>query len=213
EQIERSAFELATPEGLVRAIDGGSAPAATSTVSAPDTSFVYEAFAKALGVDAGRVKKIDSLEALGCDSFKIVEITVSLLEKWPQLPGTLLFEHRTVSDIARHIGDLFAPSAAPAPDAIARVTPAGTDGTTGDIAVVGMHLRCAGANSPDELWTLLSGGDVAVGPVPAERPYFLCRLEDERPHFAGLIDDIDRFDAELFGITPREAALMDPQLR
>src|SRR5690606_33024059 len=39
------------------------------------------------------------------------------------------------------------------------------------------------------------------------------RLEDSRPHFAGLIDDIDRFDAELFGITPREAVLMDPQLR
>src|SRR5690606_31016535 len=99
-----------------------------------------------------------------------------------------------------------------APDVVVRRTTSETDGATGDIAVVGMHLRCAGANSPDELWELLSGGSVAVGPVPVERPYFLGRLEDSRPHFAGLIDDIDRFDAELFGITPREAVLMDPQL-
>src|SRR5690606_20360654 len=161
------------------AIDGTAAPVADVAAGAPDTSFVYEAFARALGVDVDRVKKVDSLEALGCDSFKIVEITVSLLEKWPRLPGTLLFEHRTVSAIAQHISELFAPTTT-APDVVVRRTTSETDGATGDIAVVGMHLRCAGANSPDELWELLSGGSVAVGPVPVERPYFLGRLEDSR---------------------------------
>ena len=39
------------------------------------------------------------------------------------------------------------------------------------------------------------------------------RLDDTRPHWAGLLDDVDRFDAELFGISPREAEFMDPQLR
>ena len=70
---------------------------------------------------ADEIRRVDSLEAIGCDSFKIVEITVSLLERCPQLPGTLLFEHRTVSDIARHIerlsgaGDVTSAEPSPAP--------------------------------------------------------------------------------------------------
>ena len=31
--------------------------------------------------------------------------------------------------------------------------------------------------------------------------------------WAGLVDDVDRFDAEFFGISPREAESMDPQQR
>jgi acyl carrier protein len=175
---------------------------------------VFDAFARALGTTVDRVRAVDSLEALGCDSFKIVEITVSLLEQFPTLPGTLLFEHRTVSEIAGRIAALSAP-AATISTGISEL-PAlrtGRDRHAGEIAVVGMHLRCAGAQSPGELWDLLSAGKVAVTTVPEDREYFLGRLDDDRPHFAGLLGDVDRFDAELFGITPREAELMDPQLR
>ena len=211
-QIARTAFELATPDALLHAIEGTSVDAPARPPAPADTSFVYEAFAKALGVGVEDVRTIDSLEDLGCDSFRIVEITVSLLETYPDLPSTLLFEHRTVSAIARHIAQLAigAPavrSTDPAPAFHPGIT------TAGDIAVVGMDLRCAGARSPGELWDLLRTGGVAVTPVPNDRKHFLGRLDDSRAHFAGLLDDVDRFDAELFGITPREAEVMDPQLR
>ncbi len=78
---------------------------------------------------------------------------------------------------------------------------------------MGMDLRCAGARSPEELWTLLSDGDVATRAVPVRRRFFTGPLEDTRPHWAGLLDDVDQFDAPFFGISPREADLMDPQLR
>jgi FkbH-like protein len=213
-QIQRTAFDLSTPAGLSRAIDGRAAPSQTGATGA-DAGFVYDAFAAALKVSPEHVKEVDSLEALGCDSFKIVEITVRLLERFPALPRTLLFEHRSVSAIARRIVELTGDEAGaydrqPVP---ARVQSGRGPSHTTDIAVVGMHLRTAGANSPSELWDLLSRGGVAVTPVPQGRKYFFGQLRDERGHFAGLLDDIDRFDAELFGITPREAELMDPQLR
>ncbi len=214
-QIFRTAFELATPGGLASAIDGRPAasdrPAAMTADDA--TAYVYEAFASALGLPSSRVREIDSLEALGCGSFKIVEITVHLLEKFPRLPGTLLFEHRSVSEIAARIAEISKGDETPAPAAAAASLSPSPASEDRDIAVVGMHLRCAGAQSPDELWDLLSGARIAVTPVPPERPYFLGELEDDRPHFAGLLDNVDRFDADLFGITPREAELMDPQLR
>jgi acyl transferase domain-containing protein len=60
---------------------------------------------------------------------------------------------------------------------------------------------------------LLSTGRSAVRSVPEDRPYFLHALADSRPHWAGLLDHVGRFDPEFFGVSPREAAYMDPQLR
>ena len=76
-------------------------------------------------------------------------------------------------------------------------------------------MRCAGANSPAELWDLLSGGRAAgaagADPIGA---HFLRPLVDTRPHWAGLLERSSaRFDPEFFGVSPREAEVMDPQLR
>jgi FkbH-like protein len=229
-QIARVAGTLATQEGLARAIDGHGLAAAAqveTSVSREDvTRTVLEAFATSLDRPADDVARVDGLEALGCTSFRIVEITVQLMQVYPWLPNTLLFEHRAVSEIVEHIaqlverrqtrpggegrpgweGRLAEAAAAPASSAEAA-------DTSHDIAVVGMDLRCAGARSPEELWALLSAGEVATRPVPTRRRFFSAPLEDVRPHFAGLLDDLDQFDAGFFGISPREADLMDPQLR
>ena len=229
EQIRRAAFELSSGAALRAAAEGRSA-GAPGDVARPSSPIagqsrdsheiattVQKAFADALRVPVEQVAQLDHLEALGCDSLKIVEITVALTEKFPWLPGTLLFEHRSVSEIVREIaalagqtGSASGVTAAAGSEARARAI---APSRHGDIAVVGIHLRCAGANSPQELWDLLSRRGSGVVPVPIDRPHFLQPLSDDRSHWAGLLDDPARFDAELFGVSPREAEYMDPQLR
>ena len=88
------------------------------------------------------------------------------------------------------------------------------------IAVVGIGCRFPGASSPEEFWQLLSRGDTALSRVPPER-WDADELLANAPGMpgkisstvGGFIQDVELFDAEAFGIAPREAALMDPQQR
>ncbi|AUG76137.1 6-methylsalicylic acid synthase [Kitasatospora sp. MMS16-BH015] len=89
------------------------------------------------------------------------------------------------------------------------------------IAIVGMSCRFAGeVNSPEEFWQFLTTGRTAVGDLPADRwtEYETAGAETRRV-LAGATRrgsfraDIKGFDAAFFGITPREAELMDPQQR
>jgi acyl transferase domain-containing protein/NADPH:quinone reductase-like Zn-dependent oxidoreductase/NADP-dependent 3-hydroxy acid dehydrogenase YdfG/acyl carrier protein len=89
------------------------------------------------------------------------------------------------------------------------------------IAVIGMGCRFpGGANSPDDLWRLLESGTDAIRDIPPERWNLSAYFDPDhgKPgkmyvRSAGFIEDIDKFDAEFFGIAPREAAAMDPQQR
>ncbi|MDT0432941.1 type I polyketide synthase, partial [Streptomyces salyersiae] len=77
------------------------------------------------------------------------------------------------------------------------------------VAVVGLSCRLPGANSPEAYWNLLAAGREAVGEVPADRtPHVGTRVGR-----AGLIDGVADFDAGFFGVSPREAAAMDPRQR
>ena len=88
------------------------------------------------------------------------------------------------------------------------------------IAITGMSCMFPGAPSLDAFWKLLSEGREAIGEVPAER-WNINTFFDVDPkaqgktnsRFGGFIEGVDRFDAAFFGITPREAAQMDPQQR
>lgn len=100
--------------------------------------------------------------------------------------------------------------------------PRGTVATdTGEaIAVIGMAGRFPGADTVDDLWTLLRDGTDAIEEIPADR-YDVEAVYDRTPRtrgrtvsrWGGLLHKIDEFDAEFFGIAPREAAKMDPQQR
>ena len=89
------------------------------------------------------------------------------------------------------------------------------------IAVVGMGLRTPGnANDPATLWALLRDGVDAISETPAER-WDNATLFDPDPdapgkvstRFGGFLRDVDRFDANFFGLSRREAESVDPQHR
>ncbi|NMO18054.1 SDR family NAD(P)-dependent oxidoreductase [Pyxidicoccus fallax] len=83
------------------------------------------------------------------------------------------------------------------------------------IAIVGMGCRFpGGANSPEAYWSLLDEGRDAIQPLDSRWALIGARPGDEAPRWAGLLTEpVDRFDAEFFGIAPREARSLDPQHR
>ncbi|MFC8827313.1 amino acid adenylation domain-containing protein [Streptomyces sp. NPDC057137] len=88
------------------------------------------------------------------------------------------------------------------------------------IAIVSMTCRLPGGiNSPEEYWQLLARGGDAIGPFPTRWDALdLYDPGQETPgksyaREGGFLNGIDRFDAEFFGIPPREALSMDPQQR
>ena len=92
---------------------------------------------------------------------------------------------------------------------------------TDAVAVVGMSCRFPGAaRSPEVFWQLLLEGFDAVRRIPDGR-WNNDRYYDPNPdapstittRYGSFLEQIDCFDAELFQISPREAAFMDPQQR
>lgn len=86
------------------------------------------------------------------------------------------------------------------------------------IAVVGMAGRFPGARNLTEFWRNLRDGIESISVLGDEQLIAagVTRAELENPDYiraAAILDDIDRFDAAFFGLSPRDAAIMDPQHR
>jgi acyl transferase domain-containing protein/NADPH:quinone reductase-like Zn-dependent oxidoreductase/NAD(P)-dependent dehydrogenase (short-subunit alcohol dehydrogenase family)/acyl carrier protein len=87
------------------------------------------------------------------------------------------------------------------------------------LAIIGIGCRFAGGVTDSEtLWNLLKSGRNVTSNMPFDR-LSNHDLRDGNVEISpdglrgAFLDDIDRFDADYFGIAPREAAHMDPQQR
>lgn len=85
------------------------------------------------------------------------------------------------------------------------------------IAIVGMSGRFPGAKSVKELWDLVREGRESIrqfswDEIDAKDPAALAR-DPTYVRARGTLDGVTEFDAPFFGVTPREAELMDPQHR
>ncbi len=88
----------------------------------------------------------------------------------------------------------------------------------GLIAIVGMAGRFPGARNIDEFWKNLLDGVESISALDEVelRANGVPDQELENPNYiraAAVIDDIDLFDAGYFGVSAREAQVLDPQFR
>jgi amino acid adenylation domain-containing protein len=82
-----------------------------------------------------------------------------------------------------------------------------------DIAIIGMAGRYPKAKNLSELWENLSHGKDCIEEIPAERYELRLKQGATKKYPGGFIDDMDKFDSLFFNISPREAAMLDPQER
>src|SRR5437667_7467673 len=81
------------------------------------------------------------------------------------------------------------------------------------IAIIGLSCHLPMAPSPEAFWRLLRNGVNAITQAPADRWNLASSLDSGMSRSGGFLDQIDRFDAGFFDISPREAATIDPQQR
>ncbi|WP_196303721.1 beta-ketoacyl synthase N-terminal-like domain-containing protein, partial [Ralstonia solanacearum] len=160
-----------------------------------------------------------------------------------ELEPTVFFEYPSVAELAAFLWQVhraaFAPllaqrsaSAAAAPATTSPVAPAlaasrpdnaiagDSAGGDRDIAIIGMQGRFGEAGDLDQFWRNLWQGRELIKEVPADHwdaaPWFDTDPEaHDRTYskWGSFIDGVDRFDADFFNMSRREAQWMDPQVR
>ncbi|MCP4137096.1 MAG: SDR family NAD(P)-dependent oxidoreductase [bacterium] len=176
---------------------------------------------------------------MGIDSNKLVALSRGIeKELGVELYPTLFFEYQDIKELSAYFASEYknefeglagggelseGPEAVtvPIPNESLPVREFKADSSpAGDIAVVGMAGRFA--DSPDlaAFWNNLVEEKDLIKEIPPNhfdfKPWFNPNRDaSDRMYckWGSFIDDVDMFDARFFNISPREAEVMDPQLR
>ena len=197
----------------------GTGPVSEEKISA----WLVSSLAETLEIPPEDVDLRQPFSEYGLSSTDAVSLTGDL-ETWLQckLSPTLPWEYPTIEALASYLAqtqEVREESGAVVPTLEKRGSAPLT--SLGEpVAVIGIGCRFPGADGPEAFWQLLLDGGDAIREVPPDR-WSLQRFYDPDPsvpgkmntRWGGFLEGIDQFDPQVFGISRREAARMDPQQR
>jgi acyl transferase domain-containing protein len=85
-----------------------------------------------------------------------------------------------------------------------------------DVAIIGLSCRFPGANDVETFWQNLRNGVESIRQFSEdelEQPDLTLRRDPRFVRAGAVLPNIDYFDADFFGYSAKEAALIDPQQR
>ena len=158
---------------------------------------------------------------LGMDSLMAVELRNRLNRAFSDTyvaPNTLVFDYPTIADLAHHLVDALgepAPALETEPDPSPQPPARHQDD---GIAIIGMACRFPGAPDIATFWRQLESGYDAVTDGRQDNGSWTGvagnpAAENSIWERGGFVEEIDRFDARFFGMTPIGARMTDPQHR
>lgn len=181
---------------------------------------ILAVWSEVLGHD--RISTEDNFFQVGGDSARVVHVQAAL-KKLLGRPVSMakLFEYHTIRTLAKYLEETSKTVPASVSTQQDSNLEANRDKNTTrneDIAVVSMAVRLPGGiTTPEDFWDLLDNGRDVITDVPKDR-WDADALYDPDPDAqgktycrkGGFISSIDSFDAQFFGIAPREAKALHP---
>ena len=151
---------------------------------------------------------------LGLDSLDLTELRNVLNQKLAlSLETSIFFSYSTPLSLIQHLSQTLLPS-------IAASTPIESNNlkeissADDSIAIIGIGCRFPGGiEDAESFWQLLLEEKNVIQKVPANRWSSTLTAAEVGASYGGFIENIKQFDADFFGITPREAHYIDPQQR
>ncbi|MET0892540.1 MAG: amino acid adenylation domain-containing protein [Pseudoxanthomonas sp.] len=197
-------------------------------------SLVCDAFGAMLDID--RIGRHDNFFALGGNSLLALRLLERIRndrpgprhagQERPAIPATLLFQHPTPAALCAALAGRVDAAIESARLSRGHRAQEGCASTSADssrcdiddpIAIVAMAGRFPGAADVEAFWSnLCEGRDSITFFNPEELDPGVSAAERDDPMYVaarGVIDGVELFDAAFFGISPKEAELMDPQQR
>lgn len=154
----------------------------------------------------------DNFFDLGGSSLLAQKLTTLLKQRLSlEIPVSKIYIHPTIKDLASVLEE------AKNPENLFEFKKPNENGTSSDIAIIGMAGRFPGSDTIGELWGNLRDGKETISLFTKEEldPSLPESLRKDPLYIGarGILPSAKEFDANFFGLNPQLAAAMDPQIR
>lgn len=160
-------------------------------------SWLVENLAGRLGMPTSEIELNEPFASSGLNSVDAISLSADL-EDWLdiKLSPTIVYDYPNIAELAAYLADNQSHNSTVKTQKL-KVN------AQSDIAIIGIGCRFPGAKNPEQFWQLLREGKDAI--TKSDRW--------KQESWGGFIENVDQFDPQFFGITPREAQSIDPQQR
>ena len=155
----------------------------------------------------------DSFFELGGNSLLLMQVLSKLTLEY-NLSATALFQYPTISALANYLNSDRDSKALQQGKRRGELRKTGNK----DVAIIGMSCRFPGANNISEFWDNLCNGVESIS-FFEDAEILASGVESEllnNPNYvkaSPILENIEGFDADFWGYSPKEAQLLDPQQR